>query len=96
MRILRIIFYIILIILGISFAALNAKSVQVNLYVTTLTLPVSLLMAVMLGFGLLIGCIVFLFKFWQFKLETSKIQKQLKITEKEIKNLRDIPLKNQH
>ena len=32
MRILLTVFYLLLIILGISFAALNAASVQVNLY----------------------------------------------------------------
>ena len=96
MRIIRIIFYVVLLLAGISFAALNAGSVQVNLYVTTLTLPISVLMVIMMGLGLLIGFLFFLARFWQMKLEIKKIQNQLKITEKEIKNLRDIPLKNQH
>lgn len=96
MRIIRIFLYIVLLLVGISFAALNAGSVQVNLYVTTVTLPISVLMVIMMLLGLLTGFILFLAKYWQFKLEILKIQNQLKITEKEIKNLRDIPLKNQH
>lgn len=96
MRIIRIIFYAVLLLAGISFAALNAGSVQVNLYVTTLTLPISVLMVIMMGLGLFIGFLFFLARYWQMKLEIKKIQNQLKITEKEIKNLRDIPLKNQH
>jgi len=96
MRIIKIIVYLIIILLGITFAALNAKSVQVNLYIATLSLPISVLMVIMLGLGLLIGFVVCFFKFWQYKIETSKIQRQLKITEKEIKNLRDIPVKDQH
>lgn len=96
MRIIKIFLYIILLLVGISFAALNAGSVQVNLYVTTLTLPISVLMVFMMGLGLLIGFVLFVARYWQFKMELLKIQNQLKITEKEIKNLRDIPLKNQH
>lgn len=96
MRIIRIFLYILLLLVGISFAALNAGSVKVNLYVTTLTLPISVLMVIMLGLGLLIGFVCFLARYWQMKLEILKIHNQLKITEKEIKNLRDIPLKNQH
>lgn len=96
MRIIRIIFYVVLLLAGISFAALNAGSVQVNLYVTTVTLPISVLMVIMMGLGLFLGFLFFLARYWQMKLEIKKIQNQLKITEKEIKNLRDIPLKNQH
>jgi lipopolysaccharide assembly protein A len=83
-------------LLGVSFAALNAGSVPLNLYVTTFTLPISVLMAIMVGVGLIIGLSLFLARFWKLKVEILKIKNQLKITEKEIKNLRDIPLKNQH
>lgn len=96
MRILKVFLYILLLLVGISFAALNAGSVQVNLYVTTLTLPISVLMVIMIGIGLLIGFVLFVARYWRFKMELLKVQNQLKITEKEIKNLRDIPLKNQH
>lgn len=96
MRIIRIIFYIILIILAISFAALNASSVQINLYLTTIKLPISVLMVLMIAVGLLLGFILSLPKYWKCKLDGLKTRNQLKITEKEIKNLRDIPLKNQH
>lgn len=96
MRIIKVFLYIVLLLVGISFAALNAGSVQVNLYVTTVTLPISVLMVIMIGLGLLIGFVLFVARYWQFKMELLKVQNQLKITEKEIKNLRDIPLKNQH
>lgn len=96
MRLLIIIIYLFLIVLGISFAALNAGAVQINLYVKTLTMPVSVLMIIMLGLGLLVGFILFLGKYWRLKLHYSKIRNQLKLTEKEIKNLRNIPLKDQH
>lgn len=96
LRIVMIIFYLILILIGISFAALNATSVQVNFYFTTLTMPVTVLMILMLAIGMLIGFTLFLLKYWRLKAEHRKIRNQLKLTEKEIRNLRAIPLQDQH
>lgn len=96
MRIVMIIFYLILILTGVSFAALNAGSVQINLYVTNVSMPIAVLMTIMLGIGLLMGLFLFVCRYWRLKVDYMKIKNQLKLTEKEVKNLRDIPLKNQH
>lgn len=96
MRIIMLVIYVLLIILGVTFAALNASSVQVNFYVTTVTMPVSVLMTIMLGIGILIGFILFIFRYWRLKAECRRMNSQLKLTEKEIKNLRSIPLQDQH
>lgn len=96
MRLTMILFYLVLIILGVTFATLNASSAMINLYFTTITLPISLIMTIMLGFGLIIGFCLGLVKYWRLKVTYIKTKNQLKLTEKEIKNLRDIPLKNQH
>jgi putative membrane protein len=90
------IFYLVLVLLGVSFAALNASSVQVNFYFRTLSMPISVLMTVMLGVGALLGFLLFLCRYWCLKVECLKIKNQLKLTEKEIKNLRAIPLQDQH
>ena len=96
MRIVITILYLILIMVGVSFAALNASSVQVNFYFSTLKMPISVLMTVMLGVGMLVGFFLFLYRYWRLKAEHRKIKNQLKLTEKEIKNLRAIPLRDQH
>lgn len=96
MRLLMLFFYILLIILGVSFAALNATSVQVSFYFKTVTMPVSVLMTIMLGIGIIVGFILFINRYWRLKMECRKMQSQLKLTEKEIKNLRSIPLQDQH
>ncbi|KTC96587.1 lipopolysaccharide assembly protein LapA domain-containing protein [Legionella erythra] len=96
MRLLMILFYLLLILVGVSFAALNASSVEVNFYVTTMTMPISILMTIMLGIGILIGFLIFLLRYWRLKRELARVRNQLRLTEKEIKNLRDIPLKDQH
>lgn len=96
MRIMKIIFYLILIIIGVSFAVLNAETVQVHFYVTSITLPVSLLMTFALGIGILIGSLLFIGKYWRIKFENHKISNQVALLDKEIKNLRAIPLHDQH
>lgn len=96
MRLIRISIYLLLILLGVSFAALNASTVQVNFYMTTLDVPISVLMTIMLGIGLLMGLLLCLGKYWRLKIALLHLKNQLKITEKEIKNLRDIPLKDHH
>ena len=94
MRIVIIIFYLLLILMGVSFAALNASPVKVNFYFNSLSMPVSVLMTLMLGVGVLLGFCLFLGKYWRLKAEHRKIKNQLWLTEKEIKNLRSIPLQD--
>ena len=96
MRIGLIICYVLLVLLGVSFAALNATSVQINLYVTKLVMPISVLMTVMLGLGVCLGFCLFLARYWRLKAEHRRVGNQLKLTEREIKNLRSIPLQDQH
>lgn len=94
MRIFMTVFYLVLIILGVTFAGLNASPVKVNFYFTTLDMPVSLLMVLMLGLGMLFGLILFVGRYWRLKLENHRIKNQLTLTEKEIKNLRVMPLRD--
>ncbi len=96
MRILMSIFYIFLIIVGISFAGLNASTLQINFYFKTLSMPISVLIILMLALGALLGMILFLRPYWRLKTEHRKLKNQLKLTEKEIRNLRAIPLQDQH
>lgn len=96
MRLIMLVIYLGLIIVGVSFASLNASSVAVNLYFKTVTMPISVLMTIMLGIGVLIGMLLFVFRYWRLKVEYHRMKSQLKLTEKEIKNLRSIPLQDQH
>ncbi len=92
MRIIITLFYLLLILGGVSFAALNASSVQVNLYYTTLNMPISVLMTIMLGLGMILGFLLFFYRYLRLKGAHRKVKNQLRMTEKEIKNLRAIPL----
>lgn len=95
MRIFRILFYLILILFGISFAALNSNIVSINFYFTIIKIPISVVIILMLGAGVFIGWILFLFRYWRLKVMHRKIKSQLRLTEREIKNLRAIPIRNE-
>lgn len=92
MRIIMTIFYLLLIVIGVSFAALNAASVGVNFYFATITMPVSVWIILMLGIGLIVGFLVFSLRYLRVKAECRRLKNQLKLTEQEIKNLRTIPV----
>ncbi|HBI21694.1 MAG TPA: DUF1049 domain-containing protein [Legionella sp.] len=96
MRIMMTIFYLLLVLVGISFAGLNAQSVHINVYFTAFNIPVSVLIILMLSFGMLLGFCLSLCRYWRIKAECRKIKNQLKLTEKEIRNLRAIPLQDPH
>jgi putative membrane protein len=94
MRIVITILYLILILVGISFSALNASAVKINFYLSTIQMPISVLMIIMLGIGMLLGFTLFFYRYLRLKNEYRKIKNQLRLTEKEIKNLRAIPIHN--
>ena len=96
MRIVMMIVYLVAIILGISFAILNASSVTIDFYFTTIKMPISMFMFLMLGIGIIVGFLVYLPKSLRLKYEIRNLKSQLRISEKEIKNLRAIPLQDQH
>lgn len=96
MRIVMIIFYLFLILVGVSFAGLNAESIDINFYFSRLHIPISVLIILMLALGSVIGFFLFFFRYWRLRAEHRRMKNQLKMMEKEIKNLRAIPLQDNH
>ena len=77
MRIVMTLFYLVLILVGVSFAALNASPVQVNFYFTLVKMPISVLITIMLGVGMLVGFFLFLCRFWRLKVEHRKLKNHI-------------------
>lgn len=96
MRLLILFVYLVLVILCLAFAALNANPVHLSLYWTTLDLPLAFIMVVCFACGLIFGAIVFFGKFLSLSHQQHKSKKQIAILEKEIKNLRAIPIQDSH
>jgi lipopolysaccharide assembly protein A len=96
MRIILILFYVLIILFGVTFAALNSNAMTVNLYFMEYTLPSSVLLFITFCFGLLVGLGMSLARIMHYKYKLKHAQKDLNLMEKELVNLRVLPLKDQH
>jgi len=93
-RIISYFFLLIIIIFGITFAALNSESVTINYYFDQSSLPLSLLLVLVFAFGCLIGMIVGFWLLIKAKMSNYRLRQRLNLAEKEIENLRAIPLQD--
>ena len=95
MRIISYFFLLAIVIFGMAFATLNSESVTVNYYFDQSTLPLSLLLVIVFALGCLIGMIVGFWLVLKSKIQNYRIRQKLSLAEKEIENLRAIPLQDQ-
>lgn len=91
MRILTFILTVILFLVGISFAILNAKVVSIDYYVGVAELPLSLLLTLAFLVGVLVGLSVGIILFFKAKATQRRLRKQLTTAKKEIKDLDRFP-----
>jgi lipopolysaccharide assembly protein A len=94
MRVISYIFLIIVVLFGIGFACLNAEMVTVDLYIGQYQLQLSILLVLTLGLGILIGFFTVMLKYLRLKTENMQIKNRARWAEKEVKNLRSIPLQD--
>jgi lipopolysaccharide assembly protein A len=95
MRLISSFFLLVIIFIGVTFAILNSAPVPINYYFANKQISLSLLLTLSLGLGILLG-FLFNFIYWlRMKTENMHLKSRLKITEKEIENLRSLPLKDQ-
>ncbi|MFH1333974.1 MAG: LapA family protein [Pseudomonadota bacterium] len=89
-------FLLLVIVLGVTFAILNATPVSVHYYLGTAQIALSLVIVCSLFIGFLIGFFMMFLVVLRLKSEKRRLKKRLKVTEQEIENLRAIPLKDDH
>jgi putative membrane protein len=94
MRILGLVFFIIVVLLGISFAVLNAEPVKLNYYFGSSSLPLSLVTVIAFAVGVILGILVSLFLILRLKSQNARLRKTIRNTEKEVNNLRNLPIKD--
>lgn len=96
MRVISIIFLIFLILLGVTFAVLNAGAVTLNYYVGVKQISLSILLVFSIILGVFFGFLAMLFPLIRLKKENFQLRHQVKIIEKEVENLRSIPIQSKH
>lgn len=96
MRLLYSTLALIVIIFGIVFAVLNAEKVTLNYYLGAVDLPLSLVLVLAMIFGALLGIFASLNLVIGSRRSASKLKRSVEVAEKEIVNLRNIPIKDEH
>lgn len=94
MRIVSLFFVLVIVIFGVTFATLNSDSVTINYYLGQCSFPLSLLLVLVFAGGCLIGMIAGLWLLVKSKIQCHRLQHRLTLAEKEIANLRAIPLQD--
>ena len=86
----------IIMILGIIFAVLNAEPAHLNFYFGSKQMPLSMALILATLIGALLGVLASIQLIFRSKREASRLRRAVNMAEKEIANLRAIPIKNQH
>ena len=87
---------LIVIVLGVTFAYLNATPVAFNYYFGEKSMPLSMLLVCSLGVGLVLGFLVMGISWVKLKTTNLCLKKRLKCATQEVENLRSIPIKDSH
>lgn len=95
-RIVGFLFVLVVLIFGLSFGLLNADPVKVNYYFGSRELPLSFVLVVMLIVGALAGALAALGMVLRTKRELHRLRREIRVAEKELSNLRSLPLKDSH
>jgi len=96
LRLAYILFSLILLVTGISFAVLNAEPVTLHYYFGDMEIPLSLTIISAIISGAILGIIASAGIIIKMKRENSHLRKKNELTEKEITNLRTMPIKGSH
>ncbi len=96
MRIFSYIVWIVLIIVGASFAILNSQTLPLNYFVGKTTIYFPLLFLLLLLFGAMLGVLALLPFLIRNKAKIHRLKHKMKTLEQEVTNLRAIPIKDPH
>jgi lipopolysaccharide assembly protein A len=96
MRCITYLFLVVLFILGLIFAGLNADLVSVNYYFGTKQVALSLLTLLSFVLGGLLGLLTAFITYIKLKYANRRLRHRLNLVEKELSNLRALPFKDQH
>jgi putative membrane protein len=87
---------LLVIIFSVTFAVLNAENVQLDYYLGSVELPLSLVLVIAMILGAILGILASLSFIVGSRRSASKLKRSMDVAEKEIVNLRNIPIKDEH
>ncbi|HFQ13177.1 MAG TPA: LapA family protein [Gammaproteobacteria bacterium] len=96
MRIFYLLLFLLLVVIGIAFAVLNAEAVEFNYYFSSRQVPLSLILVLAMFSGAVLGVLASMGLIIRLKREALQLRRNAELAEKEIANLRAIPIKDKH
>ena len=93
-RIARLILVLAILLLGLIFHLKNNQIIELHYYLGSIELSLSLLVVLVLCVGAFLGVLASLPIIFRLKRNQMKLQKQIHNSEKEINNLRVLPVKD--
>jgi putative membrane protein len=93
MRFIKLFFLIFVMLFGAVFAVLNSETIPVNYYFGTRDMPLSLVLTLVLGVGVLLGLFSGMGRIVGLKREVQMLRRRSEMVSKEVNNLRALPLK---
>ena len=95
-KIIYLFLFLVLVIFGIVFAVLNAEPVRLNYYFASKEVALSLVLVLAMIVGALLGIIASISMIISNRREVVKLRKAVQLAEKEVANLRAIPIRDNH
>lgn len=91
-RIISVILFITVIILGAGFTAINMTSVDIHYYLGVFSLPLSVVIIVSIVLGTALGGLVLSMSIMSLRYENRRLRKKLTTSEQEVNSLRILPI----
>lgn len=86
----------VIIVIGIYFAVLNADSITLKYPFGSMDIPLSFLLVIAMIIGAIMGVAASASLFVSSRREVARLKKAVEVAEKEVNNLRSIPLRDEH
>jgi lipopolysaccharide assembly protein A len=93
MRFIKLFILIFVMLFGAVFTVLNSETIPVNYYFGTRDMPLSLVLTLVLGVGVLLGLLSGMGRIVGLKREIQMLKRRSEMVSKEVNNLRALPLK---
>jgi lipopolysaccharide assembly protein A len=93
-RIAKLILVFVILLIGLAFHLKNNQLIELNYYVDVISLPMSWLVVLVLFIGSMLGVLASLPIIIKLKRDKIMLERQIKNSEKEINNLRVMPVRD--
>ena len=95
-RIITIAIFIAVFAAGAAFSAVNNTPINIQYYLGSLTVPISIVVIASLVIGIAIGALAIFIGSLQLRYENKRLQNKIDLREQELDSLRILPIKDTH